>query len=816
MRKVQQQEILELVKTLHEAHVEIKENIEKRQNRIAQSILADCQECAISIGNVIEAFEGEGFVTISFLEEYCQVLFQSHESLNDTNVNENRIYKNLEKQLIRIENSIKTDIPIRKEIAFFPYKASMWDSLESIYLAAKEDPNVDAYCVPIPYFDLNPDRSFGQMHYEGLEYPKNIEVIDWQTYNFEERKPDVIYIHNPYDNWNLVTSVHPRFYSDRLKAATEELVYVPYFVLGEIEPADQQAIDGMKHFCFLPGIINADKVILQSEKMAKIYVNEYLKAANANGFAGKHINRDALNKKFLGLGSPKLEKVKNTKREDLEIPKEWQKIIEKPDGSWKKIIFYNTGIAALLEHNEKMLEKMKWVFNIFKEKQDEVALLWRPHPLIKNTVSAMRPWLWEEYDKLVQQYRAEGWGIYDDTADMDRTVVLSDAYYGDKSSVVQMYQQTGKPVMIQTVEWVGGHANKKMFRKYSWCEKGDEIWFPAANINGLFSYHRKTRETRYISKLLDEKADDRCGIFGMIQDDNKLYILPYLSEQILIFDLEKGLEKRVDMGKKPLLKQAVINKEKKCMYLFGDGDSYKLDMQTHVIQTIFNPFVDKNNGLGMMVYGDTPCVVGNSVFYPAVREDAVIEFDVERECFVIHELQKRNSKYNTIAFDGRNFWLSGNQRNIVRWNRDKKEEEVLDVFPEGFGLRDEKATFLFTISIVMKNEVFFMPWNANMLLKMNLTNKKIEKLKKFPENVMCWFAKKWDDTHIYTEICNENYSVLKESIIIDTDGSKVEDDVFAIKKDLDKILEAGIVEGIKNENNFRDLKDLLEYKGDIK
>jgi len=221
MRKVQQQEILELVKTLHEAHVEIKENIKKGQNHIAQSILADCQECAISIGNVIEAFEGEGFVTISFLEEYCQVLFQSHESLNDTNVNENRIYKNLEKQLIRIENSIKTDIPIRKEIAFFPYKASMWDSLESIYLAAKEDPDVDAYCVPIPYFDLNPDRSFGKMHYEGLEYPKNIEVIDWQTYNFEERKPDVIYIHNPYDNWNLVTSVHPRFYSDRLKVATD-------------------------------------------------------------------------------------------------------------------------------------------------------------------------------------------------------------------------------------------------------------------------------------------------------------------------------------------------------------------------------------------------------------------------------------------------------------------------------------------------------------------------------------------------------------------------------------------------------------------
>ena len=230
------------------------------------------------------------------------------------------------------------------------------------------------------------------------------------------------------------------------------MVYIPYFVLGEIEPDDQETIDKMKHFVWTPGVINADKVIVQSEKMKQIYVNEYLKAAQVNGLQGKHIDRKYLEEKFLGLGSPKFDKVQNTKKEDLDIPEEWLKIIEKPDGSWKKIILYNTSIAALLEHNEKMLEKMKDVFRTFKENQDEVALLWRPHPLIKTTVSSMRPQLWVEYEKLVNQYKQEGWGIYDDTSDMDRAVVLSDGYYGDGSSVVQVYQQTGKLVMIQNVE----------------------------------------------------------------------------------------------------------------------------------------------------------------------------------------------------------------------------------------------------------------------------------------------------------------------------------------------------------------------------
>ena len=155
--------------------------------------------------------------------------------------------------------------------------------------------------------------------------------------------------------------------------------------------------------------------------MRQIYINEYEKAARANGI---DTDRKQLEEKFLGTGSPKFDKVLNTRKEDLEIPKEWLKIIQKPDGSFKKIIFYNTSISALLRHEEQMLVKMKSVFKIFKENQAEVALLWRPHPLIPTTIKSMRPQLWEEYRRIVEEYKAEGWGIYDDTADMDRAVVM--------------------------------------------------------------------------------------------------------------------------------------------------------------------------------------------------------------------------------------------------------------------------------------------------------------------------------------------------------------------------------------------------------
>lgn len=109
-------------------------------------------------------------------------------------------------------------------------------------------------------------------------------------------------------------------------------------------------------------------------------------------------------------------------------------------------------MTALLNHNEKMNEKIKDVLRVFKENQEDVALLWRPHPLIEATIKSVRPRLWEDYKQIVDTYRAEGWGIYDDTPDLDRAIALSDAYYGDGSSVVQLCKEKGMPVMYQNVE----------------------------------------------------------------------------------------------------------------------------------------------------------------------------------------------------------------------------------------------------------------------------------------------------------------------------------------------------------------------------
>ncbi len=450
MERCRKKDILNMLSVMTEANDSVVKALHAEPEQLTD-VFAQCQDAALQIGAYLEKFGEKYGSIIGLLEDYCEKVYQMSIAVPDKNACR-KLSKKIRKQLTDLQNRVRYEMPKdRKEAVFLPYKASMWDSLESVWKAADEDENTDAYVIPIPYYDRNPDGSFREEHYEGDLYPEYVPITRYDEYDFENRRPDEIYIHNPYDNSNYVTSVHPFFYSGNLKKFTDKLIYIPYFILEEIDPDDEAAVEKTKNFCITSGVFHADKVIVQSENMKKIYVHALTDFMKEN--SGKD-TREYWEKKILGLGSPKLDQALSAQKEDVAVPEEWLKVIQKEDGSRKKIIFYNTGVSALLLHNEKMLEKMKAVFRIFEENKDEVALLWRPHPLMQATIESMRPQLWEKYIRLVDEYREKAFGIYDCTADLNRAVMLCDGYYGDASSVVQICCQAGIPVMLQDADCI--------------------------------------------------------------------------------------------------------------------------------------------------------------------------------------------------------------------------------------------------------------------------------------------------------------------------------------------------------------------------
>ena len=461
MRKVVKNNLLEIFKTIYEAHEIVKGFIDKKEFDNARNLLADCQDTAIQLGNLIEESEGEGFVTVSFLEEYCEALYEAATNLS-ADSNGHKVQKQLDKKIIKAENSAKNDIKVKLEVVFMPYKASMWDSLESVWKAADEDPDCDAYVVPIPYYDRKPDHSFGELHYEGSEYPDYVPVVHYESYNLEQHRPDIIYIHNPYDGNNFVTSVAPRFYSSELKKYTECLVYVPYFLFPKL--IQSHALTRV------PVLFNADVIITQNEQVKEAYLNE-MKMLNDSGYK--------LKAEVIALGTPKTDKIVNVCRSDINISEQWIK-----QAKDKKKMLLNTNISLILNNNEGFIENMSRIFRILNQRSD-VFVIWREHPLTNETLKSMKPGMLNAYEELKEDFIKSGLGVLDTNTEAYEAMYFSDCYFGAGGSLAPIYAATGKPMLLTAYNYPNNISNEEAPLSFLLKQAERSIYFSERYVNFL-------------------------------------------------------------------------------------------------------------------------------------------------------------------------------------------------------------------------------------------------------------------------------------------------------------------------------------------
>ncbi len=720
MRKFQQKKINELLLTLKEAHSEIQKQLEPDTK---VSLLADCQNFALEIGEYIERLEGEGTQTVRLLEEYCEAAYFL--SIDITNV---KRLKELSEKLNQISDSVIEEFkPLKIEMVFFPYQLSMFDSFESVYQAAKADPCCDVYVVPIPWYDKLSNGAFGAMHYDGQQYPESISITAWWEYNLEERHPDVIFIHNPYDDKNFVTTVHPNYYSKKLREYTDLLCYIPYFVCdGDVE----------EHFIETLGCINSHKVFLQSEKIRAIYINVFRKAYG-NKF-GKPED------KFVALGSPKFDKVINAREEDFDIPEEWLSIIENPKGERKKVVLYNTSIGSMLAGNEQYLKKLRHVLEVFK-KRDDVVLWWRPHPLFKQTLQSMRPQLAKEYEQAVAEYKSDPYGVYDDTSLLHRAICMSDYYFGDRSSLVALYEAAGKPVLIQSVgtrDAVNGirRVDLSIFDLY---DDGERLWFSAIEYNALLAMDKQTLKVDYIGSFPNEDMYGARLYTTITESNGKLYFTPCSAHEIGVYDTRNKKFEKINIGLSRFDNDmSQIKYVKKFVSGFINDSLLTLVpccYETTVVCDITNNNISCHNELFDYFYSKyrRHITSADSQFYLCwfakrlnkteiafnlhSNTNIVVFYNLETRKFKEQKIGSEKRTFSLIEYDGTSLWLYDTKNDmLIRWKRENEEcseIRITDKLPD-FKPCGMKNSFL--NMAVLGDYLYLIPANTNFVIQVNI------------------------------------------------------------------------------------------------
>ncbi|MBP2633272.1 MAG: hypothetical protein H6Q70_3900, partial [Firmicutes bacterium] len=245
MRKFVREQLMDLLGSMEQ--LQSKLTVVKDKQQIVQ-MLINCQNAAIAVGNVLEKDSSDHNQIISLLEDYCEQAFVMSQLQEEVDCPNNLSI------LDGIINRVKVllaEIPLTYYIIFMPYKASMWDSLESIWHACKEDDRCECHVVPIPYYEFDSSTNRWEYRYEGAQFPAEVPIIEYQKYFPEKNRPDVAYVHNPYDDQNLVTRVDPRFYSWELKKYVNNLVYIPYYVTSGFFAQEHLALSIYQHMDYM-------------------------------------------------------------------------------------------------------------------------------------------------------------------------------------------------------------------------------------------------------------------------------------------------------------------------------------------------------------------------------------------------------------------------------------------------------------------------------------------------------------------------------------------------------------------------------------
>lgn len=301
----------------------------------------------------------------------------------------NEIGRRIADKLIEIQRT--TDFTI----AFLPYKRSMWNSMESVYEECRAS-GARTYCIPIPYYLMKGPREAERIVSEKdlFEYGHDVSLL-------KDIKADFVVIHYPYDHNNVVTGMLYEYHTAELRKYGK-VVYIPY------------SCTNMRQLRVQPGIANVDYAFLNTEEEAEAFVREW--AEFGIDFSGR----------VFGFGSPKMDAIRKCKQQE---------------GTTLVI----NSLSPFLHDAFGRIELYK---KVIKEEIDKGRrVIFRPHPLLRQTIRSMRLDTQDKYIEMLKWIIKQGGGI-DESEYLEKALSEADYLISDPSSVLEMWQSTGREYRI--------------------------------------------------------------------------------------------------------------------------------------------------------------------------------------------------------------------------------------------------------------------------------------------------------------------------------------------------------------------------------
>jgi hypothetical protein len=229
------------------------------------------------------------------------------------------------------------------------------------------------------------------------------------------------------------------------------------------------------------------------------------------------------------------------------LPEDLKNIIIDKNGKKKKVIFFNTSLKNILEFRDDYIKKLSIFLDLITQR-DDTLLWWRPRPFSEDEYSFFEktdPEIMESYKKIVKKYRSEKLGVFDDTPELERAIVLSDAYYGDFSAVAERFEIANKRVII----WNMLYPELDVI-KYNQIARTDYDGFRYSILhehNILVKTDLRTLKSEYFGNVPFLGYFAHRAFHRMYTYNNRLVFIPFETNILSFYSFDTGIWSKFEL-----------------------------------------------------------------------------------------------------------------------------------------------------------------------------------------------------------------------------------------------------------------------------
>jgi len=293
-----------------------------------------------------------------------------------------------------------------------------WTNFESVIRTMLDNPAFDCKIVVVPYLNWNATDANGDIQRSILQQ-HGLEYIGFEDYSLEARKPEVVFLQNPYDE------ARPQlFRSHYLYQKGVHIAYIPYALdtgIGEESMVYQYNLlcQNIATWIFARSQRHKEEFAVQCQ------------AGNNHVYVTGHPKFDYYNERY---NNPSC-KVERDKVKTLL----WTTHFVLP-GDVKMYTTFNLYCDAFI----KLMMR------------DDIHLIIRPHPLFKQWIGGASQKAQENYERLVAITATRDNVTWDFEPDYKASFSQSDALIADAGSFLLEYLPSGKPILYLTHETCHG------------------------------------------------------------------------------------------------------------------------------------------------------------------------------------------------------------------------------------------------------------------------------------------------------------------------------------------------------------------------